>query len=71
MIARNGYGKGVDFWALGCLTYEMLTSDPPFVVKNSNYKELEKKILSEKIVYPSFLSANTHALLKGMLERDT
>ena len=29
-IRRRGYGKGVDYWALGCLIYEMLTSTVPF-----------------------------------------
>lgn len=48
--------------------FEMLTGDPPFLAKTS--KELEKKILHEKLVTPSFLSATAHSLLKGLLDKD-
>jgi p70 ribosomal S6 kinase len=68
MLTRNGYGKAVDWWSLGALCYEMLCGKAPFVSKNQ--KELDKKILTEKIVCPSFLTANAHSLLRGMLEKD-
>ena len=28
--AKVGYGKSVDWWALGILTYEMIVGFPPF-----------------------------------------
>ena len=30
MLTRNGYGKAVDWWALGALCFEMLSGGPPF-----------------------------------------
>lgn len=27
MLSKNGYGKSIDFWALGCLLFEMITSE--------------------------------------------
>mmetsp|Transcript_762 Transcript_762/g.92 ORF Transcript_762/g.92 Transcript_762/m.92 type:complete len:155 (+) Transcript_762:192-656(+) len=30
VFARQGYGKCIDWWSVGCLIYEMLTGIPPF-----------------------------------------
>ncbi|KAJ1442339.1 kinase-like domain-containing protein [Ochromonadaceae sp. CCMP2298] len=68
MLTRNGYGRAVDWWSLGALAYEMLVGRPPFQGKSQ--KELDRKILSERAVVPSYLAPATHALLKGMLEKD-
>jgi p70 ribosomal S6 kinase len=68
MLTRNGYGKAVDWWSLGALTFEMLVGRPPFTAKSQ--KELDRKILSEKLACPSYLTAPAHSLLKGMLEKD-
>lgn len=68
MIARNGYTRAVDWWSLGALFYEMLTGKPPFQGKTT--KELDRKILTEKVVTPPYLTAHAHSLLKGMLEKD-
>lgn len=68
MLTRNGYGKAVDWWALGALCYEMMVGHAPFQSKNQ--KELDRKILNEKIVLPSYLTASSHSLLKGLLEKN-
>ena len=64
----DGYSKSVDWWAFGCLAFEMLTGDAPF--RDKNRKELYKKILQEKVTYPSYLSSTSVSLLKGLLERN-
>ena len=63
MILRGGYGKPADWWSFGALTYEMLIGKPPF--QDSNSKELDRKILSEKLILPAHLTSDTHSLLKG------
>lgn len=68
MISRSGYGFGVDWWSLGVLSFEMLTSKLPFFAKNE--KDLCKKILTERLVCPSFLTPASVGLLKGLLEKD-
>lgn len=34
IMQRIGYGKEVDWWTLGCLTYEILVGIPPFHAKS-------------------------------------
>lgn len=68
MLTRTGYGKAVDWWALGALCYEMLVGKPPFTANNQ--KELDKKIMFEKFTVPPYLTANANGLLRGMLDKD-
>ena len=34
VLQSTGHGRGVDWWTLGCLVYEMLVGQPPF--ENAN-----------------------------------
>jgi serine/threonine protein kinase len=68
MLTRNGYGKAVDWWALGALCFEMVSGRAPFTAPSE--KELFKKIMFEKFTSPSFLTAAAHSLLKGLLDKD-
>jgi serine/threonine protein kinase len=36
MLSGNGHSYTADWWAVGVLTYEMLTGVPPFYDKNRN-----------------------------------
>ena len=72
MLLRNGYTKAVDWWSLGALFYEMLAGKPPFVQKKGETsKDLDRKIIQSKVVMPSYLQADTVALLRGFLEKDS
>jgi len=48
--------------------YEMLTGSPPFQAENQ--KDLDRKILTEKIKLPPHTSPIAHNILKGLLEKD-
>jgi len=63
-----GYGKAVDFWSLGVITFEMLTGDTPFYAKET--KRLYRMILTSKPRYPSWLTSGCVNLLKGLLNRN-
>ncbi|RHY57322.1 hypothetical protein DYB38_001554 [Aphanomyces astaci] len=68
MIRNKPYSHAVDWWALGALIYEMVTGYPPF--RHNNRKKLLEKICTEKLSLPKFLHADTHSILKQLLERN-
>ena len=41
MVTQTGHDKGVDWWALGVLIYEMLIGVTPFFNKNKKNQKCE------------------------------
>ncbi|CAM9161474.1 unnamed protein product, partial [Discosporangium mesarthrocarpum] len=68
MILRKGYGKAVDWWSMGALVYEMTAGYPPF--QGKTVKELNRKVLNERVSLPKWLSPTAHQVLRGFLERN-
>jgi serine/threonine protein kinase len=63
------YDKCVDYWALGILTYELLTSETPF--NGENDEELFEAILKNPIHFKSTLfSAIAISFVQGLLTRN-
>ncbi|XP_026079593.1 protein kinase C eta type [Carassius auratus] len=62
------YGPSVDWWALGVLLYEMLSGHAPFEAENED--DLFESILTEEIIYASWLSTNAVDILKGFLTKN-
>lgn len=68
VLQGRGYGRSVDWWALGILIYEMLTGLPPFYSEDA--MEMSQNILTAPIHFPDHLSKNIMSLIVQLLKRD-
>lgn len=68
ILNRQGHGRGVDWWSLGALLYEMLTGLPPFYCQDR--ERLFEKIRKSELHYPPSLSSNAKHVLRGLLTKD-
>ena len=68
MFTNKGYDKNVDWWALGCLIYEMLTGKLPFSIKRG--MKINSEIYNSKIQYPRYLDQDARDLISKLLEVD-
>lgn len=49
MVSLQGYDRGLDWWALGIITYEMICGYPPFATYKPQWKEIIK---NQKLFFP-------------------
>ncbi len=68
VLLNKGHGKGVDWWTLGILMYEMLSGGPPFV--NDDPMCIYQQILAGTISFPRFFDRQAKMLIKKLLNSD-
>ncbi|GMT14095.1 hypothetical protein PFISCL1PPCAC_5392 [Pristionchus fissidentatus] len=71
VIIRQGYGKPVDWWALGIISYEFLVGIVPFFGESP--EDLFSKVISEEVEYPDgdeSLPPAAESLIKQLLEKN-
>lgn len=66
VIAGTGHGKGVDWWCLGIMTFEMLGGQAPFYHHSpmKSYQLIKKG----KVDYPFHFSQEAVAIIAGLLK---
>jgi len=67
IIIGRGHGKGVDWWTLGILIYEMLNGVPPFYSKED--MKIYKRILREPVKFPKTFSREAKEIVYGLLRK--
>lgn len=68
VISRQGHGFCVDYWGLGMLVFEMMTSLPPWYT--TNREELSKRLLSAPLEIPDYVVGDANYFIRELLQRD-
>ncbi len=68
IILAKGYGKSVDWWALGIIIYELLVGIDPF--HSDDIIEVYEKILKGKIKFPANFDRDAKHLIENLLNSD-
>lgn len=62
---NSGYGKAVDWWAVGILIFEMLSGYPPFY--DNDPQGIYNKIIGGIIEFPKFFEVRAKDLIRKLL----
>uniref|UniRef100_A0A6A7G739 cGMP-dependent protein kinase n=1 Tax=Hirondellea gigas TaxID=1518452 RepID=A0A6A7G739_9CRUS len=65
VVSGQGHGKGVDYWTLGILIYEMLAAYPPFY--DEDQMKTYAKIMHGTVTYPKHFSHQAKDLISRLL----
>jgi len=68
IIQGKKYGKAVDWWSLGALGYDLMTSKPPF--RGANNAKIQDNIVKAKVTFPFFMSPDAKDLLTRLLRKE-
>ncbi|KAJ2782845.1 cAMP-dependent protein kinase catalytic subunit [Coemansia javaensis] len=68
VIQAKGYGRSVDWWALGILIFEMIAGYPPFY--DEDHYRLYEKILAGHIQWPAQFDPVARDLVSRLLTAD-
>ena len=70
VLKKERYTRAVDWWCLGCVTFEMLCGLPPFYSRD--HQKMYNAILNDNLSFPAAASlpADAKAMLTGLLDKD-
>ena len=55
LVYGKGHNKGVDYWAVGVLIYEMLCGSSPFADESNDQMKICKRIVKGRYTYPGWM----------------
>ncbi|KUF97244.1 hypothetical protein AM588_10011330 [Phytophthora nicotianae] len=71
LVLGKGHNRGVDYWALGILIYEMVVGHSPFAGSSQvDQMQICRNIVKEKVEFPSYVSSSCRDIISKLLERD-
>ena len=68
VLLNKGHGKGVDWWTLGIIMFEMLTGQPPFVSEDP--MNIYQQILGQSVRFPKYIEKHAKTLINKLLLHD-
>jgi len=70
-LLNKGYGKHIDWWAMGCVLYEMVLGLPPFFVEEDT-QAMYQRILTDTLQWPRDYPVSTEFkdFIACLLEKD-
>jgi len=68
ILMEQRYGRGVDWWAFGVLTYEMLLGQSPF--RGDDEDEIFDAIIDDEPLYPITMPKDAVSILQKLLTKD-
>lgn len=70
LVLGKGHGKGVDYWALGILVYEMLCGFTPFADDSGDNMSVCRNICEEELEIPDHLTDEAASLIEALVNRN-
>jgi len=67
LVLQRGHNHCVDYWAFGCLVYELLTNDTPFADPSQN--RIFKKIVNSEKLMPHLFTSGFPSKAKKLIEK--
>lgn len=67
LVLQRGHNQCVDYWAFGCLVYELITNDTPFADPAQN--RIFKKIVNSEKLMPHLFHNGFPVLAKKLIEK--
>lgn len=68
VLLAKGHGPGVDLWALGVLSCELMTGKHPFYTRNR--EEMYRRVLTAPVPLPSSLGEDAASFVTGLTQKD-